>query len=41
MIEGQAKAGVAFMTLHPTPTKELYIKSTQTRATPITSRGEV
>lgn len=39
MVESQAKAGVAFMTLHPTPTRELYRKSLQERATPITSRG--
>ncbi len=35
----QAEAGVSFMTLHPTSTRELYDKACQTRCTPTTSRG--
>lgn len=35
----QAEAGVSFMTLHPTSTKELYDKACQSRGTPTTSRG--
>lgn len=35
----QAEAGVSFMTLHPTPTRELYEKSKRTRLTPTSSRG--
>ena len=38
-IERQARAGVAFMTFHPTPTKSLVEKSTKLRKTPFTSRG--
>lgn len=39
IIEHQASSGVAFMTMHPTPTKELYDMAVRTRKTPITSRG--
>lgn len=39
MVEKQAEAGVAFMTLHPTPTRELYELALRTRRTAITSRG--
>lgn len=39
MVETQAQAGIAFITLHPTPTKELFEKAVRERATPITSRG--
>jgi len=35
----QAEAGVSFMTLHPTPTQELYEKACRMRTTPTTSRG--
>lgn len=38
-IEKQASAGVAFMTFHPTPTKDLVEKSMKLRKTPFTSRG--
>ena len=39
MVEDQARAGVAFFTLHPTPDKELYLKSLEVRRTACTSRG--
>lgn len=38
-IEDQARAGVAFFTLHPTPDKDLYLKSLRVRSTACTSRG--
>lgn len=38
-IEKQAKVGIAFMTLHPTPEKKLYEHAINTRLTACTSRG--
>lgn len=35
----QAEAGVSFMTLHPTSTRELYEEATRVRNLPTTSRG--